>query len=323
MNCCKTDSLPTLVKETLPLVHSEVKRLYSGCGSIAPQLTNGLKILDLGCGSGRDIYVLSKMVGKDGNVLGVDMTDELLEVANRHIDYHAKQFGYRKTNVEFKKGFIEKLDELGLADNSFDIVVSNCVINLCPDKEAALKEIFRVLKPGGELYFSDVYTDRRVKEDLRQDPVLHGECLSGALYWNDFIRLSKKVGFIDPRVVKSNLITVDNDEIQEKVGDIKFESITYRFFKLEGLEDACEDFGQLVVYKGTIPGNEDQFVLDQGHVFIKDREERVCGNTYKMLAETRFKDHFKYMGDMSTHIGLFPDCGAATDTNIQESTCSC
>ena len=97
-----------------------------------------------------------------------------------------------------------------------DIVISNCVINLCQDKERVLQQIYRVLKNGGEFYFSDVYSTRRVPDDLRNDKVLWGECLSGALYWNDFINLCKKVGFSDVRLVKSNRTTVNNREIEEK-----------------------------------------------------------------------------------------------------------
>jgi arsenite methyltransferase len=92
------------------------------------------------------------------------MTDEQLEVANRNIEHHTSAFGFSQPNTEFKKGYIERLDELDLADNSFDVIVSNCVINLSPDKDAVLREAYRVLKPGGELYFSDVYSDRRVPQ---------------------------------------------------------------------------------------------------------------------------------------------------------------
>ena len=106
------------------------------------------------------------------------------------VDEVCQRFGYTRKNTEFRLGYIERLDELDLPDNSFDIIVSNCVINLSPDKEAVLREAWRLLKPGGELYFSDVYADRRVPRSLRDDPELYGECLSGALYWNDFHNLA-------------------------------------------------------------------------------------------------------------------------------------
>lgn len=101
------------------------------------------------------------------------------------------QIGFAKPNVEFKKGYIERLEELNLPENSFDIIVSNCVINLVADKKAVLAGAYRLLKPGGEIYFSDVYADRRVPVTLQQDPVLWGECLTGALYWNNFLQLAR------------------------------------------------------------------------------------------------------------------------------------
>ena len=190
--CCTLDNIPKHLKPIMEKIHPEVSSKYYGCGLVAPELLEGMRILDLGSGSGQDCYVLSALVGESGEVVGIDMTDEQLDVANRHIDYHREAFGYAKANVRFIKGYIEKLDELNLEDESFDIIVSNCVINLSPDKQAVLAQAYQLLKPGGELYFSDVYADRRVPAALMADPVLYGECLSGALYWNDFIQLAKQ-----------------------------------------------------------------------------------------------------------------------------------
>ena len=122
-------------------------------------------------------------------MVGVDMTEEQLEVARRHVPYHTEAFALGQSNVEFVKGNIQDLKSAGLEDNSFDLVVSNCVLNLASDKAEVFREIARVLKPGGELYFSDVFTDRRVPEKYHQDEVLLGECLSGALYTEDFRRV--------------------------------------------------------------------------------------------------------------------------------------
>jgi SAM-dependent methyltransferase len=213
--------------------------------------------------------------------------------------------------VAFRKGHIEQLDQLGLTENSFDIIVSNCVINLSPDKEAVLREAWRLLKPGGELYFSDVYSDRRVPAALIEDPVLYGECLSGALYWNDFQNLAKKAGFLDPRLVEDRPITIDNDEIQERIGHIRFFSATYRLFKLEGLESHCEDYGQAVVYRGGIPHSEQRFELDKHHLIEKGKMFPVCGNTYRMLKESRFAEYFEFHGDRETHYGIYDDCGTS------------
>lgn len=307
--CCTGADMPVYLRKVVGKIHDEVLTRYYGCGLVAPELLEGTRILDLGSGSGRDVYALSALVGEHGEVVGVDMTDEQLEVARRHVDYHAEQFGYRKPNVRFLKGYIERLDELDLEPGSFDIIVSNCVINLSPDKAAVLREAYRLLKPGGELYFSDVYSDRRVPEHLVNDPVLYGECLSGALYWNDFENLAKAAGFGDPRLVEDSPITVNNEAQQAKVGAIRFFSATYRLFKLDGLEPACEDYGQAVIYKGTIPHHEHRFVLDKHHDIATGKVFPVCGNTYSMLHDTRFREHFEFIGEGKTHYGIFEGCG--------------
>ena len=307
--CCTPDNIPVHLKTAMAKIHPEVASHYYGCGLVAPQKLMGMKILDLGSGSGRDCYLLANLVGENGFILGVDMTDEQLTIANKHLDYHQQAFAYQKSNVEFRKGYIEKLDELNLEDNSFDIIVSNCVINLSPDKEAVLAQAFRLLKPGGELYFSDVYADRRVPADLLKDPVLYGECLAGALYWNDFLNIAKKAGFTDPRLVEDRPLLIDNPEIEAKIGHINFYSATYRLFKLADLDASCEDYGQAIRYKGGIEDSERAFLLDKHHLFEKGRIMPVCDNTFKMLAESRFNPHFDFFGDTSTHYGLFTDCG--------------
>jgi len=307
--CCTPDNFPAHLKPIMAKIHPEVSGKYYGCGLVAPELLEGLRILDLGSGSGQDCYVLSAMVGEEGEVVGVDMTDEQLAVAERHIDYHREAFGFARPNVRFLKGYIEKLDELGLRENSFDVIVSNCVINLSPDKRAVLEGAYRLLKPGGELYFSDVYADRRVPEHLTRDPVLHGECLAGALYWNDFLNLAKRAGFADPRLVEDRPLQVDSAALKNKLGDINFYSATYRLFKLDNLEPACEDYGQSVVYRGTIPHSEDVFVLDKHHLIETGKPFPVCGNSYRMLCDTRFKNHFEFSGNFDRHQGIFKGCG--------------
>lgn len=307
--CCTDDAMPGHLKPVIGKIHDEVLMKYYGCGLVAPEQLEGMRILDLGSGSGRDVYALSALVGESGEVVGVDMTDEQLEVARRHVDYHADVFGFAKPNVRFLKGYIEKLDELDLESGSFDIIVSNCVINLSPDKPAVLREAYRLLKPGGELYFSDVYSDRRIPESLVNDPVLYGECLSGALYWNDFENMAKAAGFADPRLVKDSPITINNSAQKEKTGPIRFFSATYRLFKLEGLEPACEDYGQAVIYKGSIANHEHRFVLDKHHDIATGKVFPVCGNTYRMLHDTRFGEHFEFIGKGETHYGIFEGCG--------------
>ncbi|MBI2384325.1 MAG: methyltransferase domain-containing protein [Gammaproteobacteria bacterium] len=303
--CCLAESLPPQVAAALKDVHEEVKDRFYGCGSPIPPALDGVAVLDLGCGSGRDCYVLSKLVGPRGRVIGLDMTDEQLAVARRHLDYHARKFGH--ANVEFRQGYIEDLAGAGIADASVDLVVSNCVLNLSPDKPRVFREIFRVLKPGGELYFSDVFADRRIPKPLAEDPILLGECLGGALYVEDFRRLMAQMGCLDARVVASSPLAINNAEIERKAGFIKFYSLTIRAFKL-ALEDRCEDFGQVAYYQGSLPESPHAFVLDDHHRFETGKPMPICGNTADMVSKTRFGRHFRVAGDKSTHFGLF-DCG--------------
>ncbi|MCB1521494.1 MAG: methyltransferase domain-containing protein [Hyphomicrobiaceae bacterium] len=307
--CCTPGALPPGLSDALSNVHDEVRAKYYGCGFVAPEHLEGARVLDLGCGAGQDVYVLAQMVGAKGRVVGVDMTAEQLDVARAHVDWHKNKFGYCCSNVQFLEGYIEELDKLGLEPASFDVIVSNCVINLSPDKAAVLAGARSLLKPGGEIYFSDVYADRRLPDSVKQDPVLLGECLGGALYWGDFLEVSRAAGFGDARLVTARPLTVDDPVLAAKCGAARFYSATYRLFNIEALEPRCEDYGQAVIYKGGIPGHEDVFVLDTHHRIEKGKVFPVCGNTYRMLMESRFAAFFDGIGDFSTHYGIFPGCG--------------
>jgi arsenite methyltransferase len=309
--CCDGGELPPHLQPLLANVHPDVAAKYYGCGIVVPAELSGRRVLDLGSGSGRDTYLLAQLVGPSGEVVGVDMTDEQLATAEGHLDWHQKRFGYERSNVRFLRGYIEKLDELGLEPESFDVIVSNCVINLSVDKPAVFRGAFKLLKPGGELYFSDVYCDRRLSDDVRADPVLYGECLGGALYWNDFIPTAKAAGFADPRLVTSKPIGVTDAAVKAKLGAARFFSATYRLFKLAGLEPACEDYGQAVVYRGSVGEQPDLFELDSHHLIERAKVFPVCGNTWRMLADTRFRRHFDFIGDFSRHYGIFPGCGTS------------
>ncbi len=309
--CCTPNNMPDYIKRVLSNVHDEVLAKYYGCGLVAPLALEGARILDLGSGSGRDVYALAQLVGSKGEVIGVDMTPEQIGVAKKHVAWHAKKFGYKKPNVHFHEGYIEKLGDLGLEPGSFDIVVSNCVVNLSPDKMAVLKGAFDLLKPGGELYFSDVYADRRLPKSVQQDPVLIGECLGGALYWNDFHHLAKAAGFLDPRLVEDRPLGITDAKLAAKLGPAKFFSSTYRLFKLDGLEPMCEDYGQAVIYNGGVPNAEDVFVLDKHHCIERGKVFPVCGNTWRMLKDTRFAAHFDFIGNFDCHYGIFAGCGTS------------
>jgi arsenite methyltransferase len=302
--CCTADAIPVHIKKVLPLIEDEIKRKYYGCGSPIPLCIEGLKILDLGCGTGRDCYVMSKLIGPEGFIYGIDMTKNQIAVAGKYVDKQTEAFGYSKPNVKFIHDYIENLSK-HFKKESLDVVTSNCVINLAEDKGIILQKVYEVLKFGGEMYFSDVYADRRVPKSIACDPVLRGECLGGALYYRDFETMAKKAGFTDPRIVSRKFINIHNPQIKNMVGNIQFYSITYRLWKLKDLEDACEDYGHIAVYNGQMSESPFKFELDDGHVFYKNKPERVCGNTAIMLSGTRFKEYFLIMGSFKEHFGAF------------------
>jgi len=303
--CCTADAPPDFLKLALARLHDEVLARYYGCGLVLPEALAGATVLDLGCGAGRDAFVLSQLVGEQGRVVGVDMTREQLDVARRHADFHADQFGYAKSNVEFVEGNIERLAETGLPDAGFDIIISNCVINLATDKQAVLNDAYRLLKPGGEMYFADIYADRRIPAELQADPVLYGECLSGALYWNDFLQLAQRAGFRDARLVDDRPVAVEDAELVATLGAIRFCSATCRLFKLPELESTSEDYGQQVRYRGTVEHSRERFSLDQENVFESGESVPISGNTAGILSLSRFAPHFELIGDQSTHLGAF------------------
>ena len=321
--CCTSQNLPVYIRKVLPLINEETKNTYYGCGSPIPLCVEDLRILDLGCGTGRDCYVMSKLVGQNGFVYGIDMTENQIRVAKKYIDEQTVTFDYSKPNVKFIFDYIENLGGY-FKKESLDLVTSNCVINLTEDKELVMWQVYEVLKFGGEMYFSDVYADRRVPEEISKDPVLHGECLGGALYYKDFERIAREVGFTDPRIVSKRAIDINNKEIQNLVGNIDFSSITYRLWKLKGLEGACEDYGHIAVYTGQIPDSLFKFELDNRHTFYKSKAERICGNTALMLSQTRFKKYFQVLGSFKEHFGAFENCsnvGQNSKTKQHNSNC--
>ena len=319
--CCPLEAMPEAIRPLLADLHPDVIERFYGCGSPLPPALDGMTVLDLGCGSGRDAYLLSRLVGEHGRVIGIDMTPAQLAVARRHQDWHAQRYGYARSNVEFIDGQIEDLAACGLVDASVDVVVSNCVLNLAPRKEVVFAELMRVLKPGGELYFSDVFADRRIPPALQRDPVLHGECLAGALYTEDFRRLMERVGCPDVRSVSQAPVPLLDPAIQSKIGMVNFRSITMRAFKVP-LEDRCEDYGQVATYRGTVPGAPHAFALDDHHLFETHRPLRVCGNTFDMLAGSRYATHFQLVGDTSVHFGLF-DCSPGPSTTVAPPAGAC
>lgn len=316
--CCPADVMPENIKPYIKNIEDEVIQKFYGCGSPIPDSIENLTVLDLGCGSGRDVYILSQMVGENGKVIGIDMTENQINVAKKYEQIHAKKFGYNKPNTEFILANIEDLKTAQIKDNSIDLVVSNCVINLSDDKEAVFKEIFRVLKPGGELYFSDVFSDRRIPENVKSDKTIYGECLGGALYINDFRRIMAKSGFNDFRIMNNSKIEISDEDIKQTIGNITFYSQTIRTFKCE-FEDRCEDYGQFVVYN-AMGNNKHKFNLDPDHQFEAHKPTPVCSNSAMMVCETRFKKFFTLHGDTKIHFGEF-NCGGSNDCDDNVGGC--
>jgi arsenite methyltransferase len=174
-----------------------------GCGNptALAKLNAGETVLDLGSGGGIDVLLSARRVGPTGKAFGLDMTDEMLALANEN----KKKAGV--DNVEFLKGEIEHIP---LPDNSVDVVISNCVINLSPDKDAALREAFRVLKPGGRFAVSDVVTRGEMLPEIRKSVLLWVGCIAGALEENDYLRKLKGAGFADAEVEPTRIYRVED-----------------------------------------------------------------------------------------------------------------
>ncbi|XP_043976452.1 arsenite methyltransferase [Gambusia affinis] len=284
---CRT--LPRSFTEALNLIHPEVIKRFFGCGLPFPVKLEGCRVLDLGSGSGRDCFALSKLVGPSGHVTGIDMTEQLIAASRQFVEYHQKKFGYEEPNVSFIQGYMEKLCEAGIQRNSMDVLISNCVICLCPDKRAVLQQAYDVLKDGGELYFSDMYASSVVPDHMKQDPVLWGEGMGGSLFWEDLVSLAHSLGFSTPRLVSASHIEVHNIQLKEKAGDIKYASGTYRLFKLPQQPGRS---GAAVIYKGTIPDFPDQLDFDSSHCFKKDVEVEVDAEMTAIIQVSRFSSDF-------------------------------
>lgn len=293
---CASAAPPKYVLDALRNVDDQIIERFYGCGSPIPPA------LDLGCGTGRDVYVASQLVGPAGRVIGIDMTPSQLAFARSFQAAQMERFGYAEPNVEFVEGFIEDMHMI--ADGSVDVVISNCVVNLSPFKEQLFREVFRVLKPGGELYFSDVFCDRRVPEGFYDDPILRGECLAGALYVEDFRRMLAGFGvraFYDVAVEE---LHVGDLRLATKLGFATFYSHTVRAVKSADLEDREEDYGQTATYLGTMAEMPRYFDLTDEVRLIKGRPVAISGNMATMLTQSRYAPHFR-VTPRGEHVGPY------------------
>lgn len=307
--CCPVDAAPPAHRRILEKVHPEVRDRFYGCGSPIPDALSGADVLDLGCGTGRDVYLASALVGPEGSVVGVDMTQEQLDVARRHVQFHADALlgAGAQSNVSFRKGVIEDLAAAGVADASVDVVISNCVCNLSPDKPAVFREVARVLRPGGEFYFSDIYTDRRLSPDAVADPEMVGECLGGALYAQDFRRAMADAGLPDVRVVSAAPVVLHDERLLGLAAGARFYSVTSRAFKVPGLEDRAEDYGQTATYTGCCGSGQ---AFDARFHFPKGVPVPVDRNTSAVLSASRYASRFD-VSPPGAHRGLLDTAAEA------------
>lgn len=249
---------------------------FYGCGS--PMTSAGIRggetVLDLGCGAGIDVFIAAKLVGPDGRAVGVDMTDAMLAVAEQNRPRVAEALGYDV--AEFRKGYLEATP---VESGTVDLVTSNCVVNLSPDKPRVFEEIWRVLADHGRLVISDIVSEREVPPHLKVNAHLWGECLSGALTQAELLSRLERAGFYGLRVLSRTY--------WKDVEGYSFYSVTVEGHKFEK-RAGCVYEGHHAVYLG--PGKA---VLDEeGHLFPRNEPFEVCTDTVARLRRPPYAEMF-------------------------------
>ena len=311
--CCPVD----YESAYLSVIPQEVIERDYGCGDPSPYLGEGETIVDLGSGTGKICFIAAQIVGPKGKVIGVDMTDEMLEVARRNAPIVAERIGY--ANVEFRKGRIQDLaldlelldrklkrspitdaasflaaDELAeelrvkpplIAGDAVDVVVSNCVLNLVEpkSKRQLFDEIFRVLKKGGRAVICDIVSDEEVPERLQNDPELWSGCISGALTEEGFMAAFTDAGFYGVQILKRD------EQPWQTVEGIEFRSVTIEAFK--GKQGPCVERNQAVIYKGPFK----EVLDDDNHRMERGGRYAVCDKTYNLYRKPPYRDSFEFI----------------------------
>ncbi len=311
--CCPVDYDP----KYLEVIPREVIEKDYGCGDPSKYLEPGETVLDLGSGTGKICFIASQVVGESGRVIGVDMTDAMLEVARRNAAVVAKRIGYG--NVEFRKGRIQDLgldlelfdealaakpvtdvngyleaEEVAgelrvkrplVADESVDVVVSNCVLNLVDNREKGrlFQEIYRVLRNGGRAVISDIVSDEEVPEEMQNDPNLWSGCISGAYREDAFMKAFEEAGFFAVRILSFE------QEPWQTVRGIQFRSVTVEAYK--GKQGACWERNQAVIYKGPFK----KVLDDDGHVMERGKRYAVCDKTYQLYKKAPYRGCFEFI----------------------------
>ncbi|MCM8794208.1 MAG: methyltransferase domain-containing protein [Candidatus Omnitrophica bacterium] len=270
--CCPT----TFDDSVIAHIPKDVIDRFYGCGS--PVTSAGLKpgetFLDLGSGAGIDVFIAAKFVGPAGKAIGVDMTDQMLKVADENRPIVAKNLGYDV--VEFRKGFLESVPA---PSKTVDLVTSNCVVNLSPDKPKVFSEIWRILKDNGRVVIADIVSDRPVPAHLKVNPRLWGECTVGALTQEEFLAQLQEAGFYGLSILKK--------VYWKSIDGYDFYSVTvsgYKFEKTAG----CQFIGQKAVYLGPMKSVMDE----EGHLFPRDVEVEVCTDTAAKLSHPPYAGSF-------------------------------
>lgn len=304
-------------KDLLKIIPQEVIEKDYGCGDPSRYVKPGETVLDLGSGTGKICFIAAQVVGEKGRVIGVDMTDDMLEVARRNAPIVAERLGF--ANVEFRKGRIqdlgldlEKLDaelirrpitnaasflaanelatELRLTHplvetESVDVVVSNCVLNLVEpqDKRQLFQEIFRVLRKGGRAVISDIVSDEDVPGIMQQDPTLWSGCISGALREDLFLKAFEDAGFYGIRLLKRD------SQPWQTVEGIEFRSVTIEAIK--GKQGDCFELNQAVIYRGPFR----EVLDDDGHRLRRGDRVAVCDKTFQLYQKAPYKEFFEFI----------------------------
>jgi MoaA/NifB/PqqE/SkfB family radical SAM enzyme/SAM-dependent methyltransferase len=270
--CCPTRYDDSLVSH---IPQDVIDRFY-GCGSpiALAGITAGEHVVDLGAGAGIDVFIAAKLTGSGGRAIGVDMTDKMLEVAETNRPVVAAALGYDV--VEFRKGYLESIP---IEDRSVDLVTSNCVVNLSPDKPRVFEETWRILRNHGRFVLSDIVSEREVPPHLKVNPELWGECLVGALTEAELMSQLERAGFYG--------LTVLRKSYWKDVEGYPFFSVTLRGYKHEK-SAGCVFQGHRAIYLG--PGKA--FVDEEGHLFPRNEPTEICTDSMARLTRAPYDAMF-------------------------------
>ena len=278
-------------------IPKEVLEISYGCGSPVGKagLQKGQTVLDLGSGGGIDCFIAAKCVGKTGRVYGIDMTEEMLNVARQNAVQVVKNLGYN--NIEFKQGFLENIP---IEDMSVDLVTSNCVINLSTKKGDVFKEIHRILKNEGRFLIADIISEAEVPQEMRNNKELWGECISGALTLQEFLNFARDNQF--------NGLHIQKDYLWKEVAGIKFYSYTIEGSKFSSRENPCDSNSVFATYAGPF-----DTVVFQGTKFQLGVTVEIDRNTAAMMSSHSYSGQF---------IITDPEIEKPTESNSETSCCS-